>query len=530
MIDKNKKEKSPSELDIKNMLKYFKIGKYDEAKKLATSIVNFFPNHIPSLKILGIIFNAQGKFTRALEVNKRVVILAPEDPVAYNNIGISFRALGEFENAKDSYKKAIEIKNDFFQAYNNLGNTYSELGELDKAKKNYVLSTKYNSEFVEGFINLAKTLKKQKKYEEAKKNLLKALDLTPNNFDALFNLGDINYILNNLNEAEINLRQLIKLNPNSIDVIEKLGVVLQKLGNNDEAETLYKEIIKLDPNRKSKIISKGLHLYSKRKFREAINFFDQYGNSQSNLRALESLYELGDLNEIYNRIEKLSSSDPNDINVASFASYLFCVTNKKTTNKFCNNPMDYIYFSNISSQLDKPDEYVSELLGDIYSLKKSWEPSNQTVKNGHKTLGNLFKENKSNILLLKKLIMNEIQNYYSKFKNRKCLFIENWPKSYDLKGWSIIQKENGNHLWHIHQSGWLSGVIYLKVVPPLGSNEGAIEFSSIGPYKDNKKTDNLYHNPNVGDVVFFPSSLYHRTIPYSSDAERITVSFDLKPN
>ncbi len=530
MTDKNKKEEFPSELDVKNMINYFKLGKYDEAKKLATSIVNFSPNHKLSLKILGMIFNAQGKFTRALEVNKRAIILVPEDPIVHNNLGITYKGLGQLENAKESYKKAIRIKNDFFQAYNNLGNIYSALGEINKAKKKYLLSTKYNSKFPEGFINLAKVLKEQEKYKEAKKNLLKALDLAPNNLDALFNLGDINYILNNLPEAEINFRKLIQLNPNSIDALEKLGTVLQKLGNNDEAEILYKKIIKLDPNRKSGIISKGSYLYSKRKFKEAINYFDQYGNSQSNLRALESLYHLGDLNEVYARIERLSISDPTDINLASFASYLYCVTNKITTNKFCNNPMDYIYFSNISSQLDKPNQYISELLTDIYSLKKLWEPSNQTVKNGHKTLGNLFKENKSNIILLEKLIINEIQNYYLKFKNRKCLFIENWPKSVDLKGWSIIQKENGNHLWHIHQSGWLSGVIYLKVVPSLGNNEGAIEFSSIGPYKENQKKDNLYHNPNTGDVVFFPSSLYHRTIPYSSDAERITVSFDLQPN
>ena len=86
MTDKNKKEKFPSELDIKNMINYFKLGKYDKAKKLATSIVNFSPNHKLSLKILGMIFNVQGKFTRALEVNKRVVILVPEDPVVHNNL------------------------------------------------------------------------------------------------------------------------------------------------------------------------------------------------------------------------------------------------------------------------------------------------------------------------------------------------------------------------------------------------------------------------------------------------------------
>ena len=33
----------------------------------------------------------------------------------------------------------------------------------------------------------------------------------------------------------------------------------------------------------------------------------------------------------------------------------------------------------------------------------------------------------------------------------------------------------------------------------------------------------------LGDIVFFPSSLHHRTIPFSTDTDRIIVSFDLKP-
>jgi hypothetical protein len=33
----------------------------------------------------------------------------------------------------------------------------------------------------------------------------------------------------------------------------------------------------------------------------------------------------------------------------------------------------------------------------------------------------------------------------------------------------------------------------------------------------------------MGDIIFFPSSLHHKTIPFSSDGERIIISFDLKP-
>ena len=45
-------------------------------------------------------------------------------------------------------------------------------------------------------------------------------------------------------------------------------------------------------------------------------------------------------------------------------------------------------------------------------------------------------------------------------------------------------------------------------------------------------TDNspsLIFQPAVGDIVFFPSSLHHKTIPITTDADRIIVSLDLMP-
>ena len=72
-------------------------------------------------------------------------------------------------------------------------------------------------------------------------------------------------------------------------------------------------------------------------------------------------------------------------------------------------------------------------------------------------------------------------------------------------------------------------MIYLKVVPSLDKNEGAIEFSLNGEYYSNVNSPKLIHQPKLGDIVFFPSSLYHRTIPFSTNADRIIVSFDLKP-
>jgi len=33
----------------------------------------------------------------------------------------------------------------------------------------------------------------------------------------------------------------------------------------------------------------------------------------------------------------------------------------------------------------------------------------------------------------------------------------------------------------------------------------------------------------VGDIVLFPSSLFHRTIPFSAAQDRICIAFDVAP-
>jgi hypothetical protein len=37
------------------------------------------------------------------------------------------------------------------------------------------------------------------------------------------------------------------------------------------------------------------------------------------------------------------------------------------------------------------------------------------------------------------------------------------------------------------------------------------------------------HRPQKGQIVLFPSSLFHRTVPIKADEERMCVSFDLHP-
>ena len=221
-----------------------------------------------------------------------------------------------------------------------------------------------------------------------------------------------------------------------------------------------------------------------------------------------------------------------NIMMAAFSSFIAEQEKKDTYNNFCRNPLFFLYFSNLSFHVEENSEFIQRIISELNELETVWDPSNKATKNGFQTPAhiNLFLNSPKNISELKTIILNELDNYYLKFKEENCTFIQKWPSKKNLKGWHVILKKQGYQEAHNHPAGWLSGVIYLKVVPPLDKDEGAIEFTLNGDNYSNPNSPGLVYKPKSGDIILFPSSLFHRTIPFSTNTERIVVAFDLLPD
>ena len=143
----------------------------------------------------------------------------------------------------------------------------------------------------------------------------------------------------------------------------------------------------------------------------------------------------------------------------------------------------------------------------------------------------IFENPSKNISHLESIVQQAVDAYYDKFKSESNAFIKSWPKKHKLMGWYNRLLKNGYHTSHIHDSGWLSGVIYLKTITPSNNDEGAIEFGLHGydfPIIDEDYPRKL-HRPKTGDIILFPSSLFHKTIPFTTDSERCVIAFDLTP-
>ena len=83
----------------------------------------------------------------------------------------------------------------------------------------------------------------------------------------------------------------------------------------------------------------------------------------------------------------------------------------------------------------------------------------------------------------------------------------------------------------MHKEGWLSGSLYLERPEKNEEHDGDIIFSLHGsnyPLNNKNYPSNII-NIDKGDLVLFPSSLFHATIPFSSNKKRITLAFDIIP-
>ena len=133
---------------------------------------------------------------------------------------------------------------------------------------------------------------------------------------------------------------------------------------------------------------------------------------------------------------------------------------------------------------------------------------------------------------LEEVIKLKIDEYYTEFSSRSSVFTSRWPKQGKMKSWYVRLVQGGHQDAHMHHLGWLSGVVYLKTIKYPSNREGSIEFGLHGyDYKIiNDQIPNKIHQPSDGDLVLFPSSLFHKTIPIQQNIDRGVIAFDLMPD
>ena len=270
-------------------------------------------------------------------------------------------------------------------------------------------------------------------------------------------------------------------------------------------------------------------LFESKKFEIAEKLFalDKKAVSQSFL--LKCFYELDKEAKFYEQFDYMVKKGL--VNCV-MGSYIFRAERRygrKIENSFCNEPYKYVKKIDLKEQCDFKNIFI-KTANDILTDQTVKHKSQGHLKNGIQTAGNIFNQVGSVTDQMQNIIRSELEKYQRSFGNSKEGFIKKWPKNYSISGWLVSMKSGGELAAHIHDTGWVTGSIYINVPPKSKTESGNLVVTTDDQKNsvdgvENRKSLNVV----TGSMCLFPSSLLHYTVPFDSDEDRIVLAFDIIP-
>ena len=523
--------KALKQSDVNDLIQLHQSGQFHLAEKKAKKLLDDFPQELILHNILGVSQEAQKKFKEAADSYRNALKIQPQFAEMQFNLGSVLYQLGDSQSAIHHYQKAIQIKPDLVVAYFNLGITYQNESQFDKALSAYQKAIELEPRFYEAYGNKGAVYLLQGNFDQAIHSFQQSLSIQDHS-RGHFNLGNAYRNQGHLEKAIQSYQKAIEMNPDDPEVCSVLGDALWHQGKIPEANQYLRKAVSLNSENPIANYNLATFLHDNKKFQEAYEFYKASQMKDWEERALYCLYKTKQFDIFEKELNSAMLKKNTSPLLATLSTHFAKNFHQEDRYNFCPDPLHFVFHGQVDALKNSKDDLLKSLLNDINEADISERMQSRLV-NGIQSSGNLFKRKDPSFKRLAQEITLLIKKYYDHYKNEDSIFIKAFPKNIEFSSSWFVKMQTGGHLSsHIHEEGWISGAVYLAIPQQKKHpDEGGIELSIDGddyPRMHDDFEKKLYL-PQVGDVIFFPSSVFHRTIPFSSNEERICIAFDLKP-
>jgi tetratricopeptide (TPR) repeat protein len=472
-------------------------GRAAEAEAACIELLRQDDADVHTLHLLALIRAQTGRVAEGAALLERVVGLAPESAAARSDLGAMLILLKRPEAAEPHLLAAVALNPASVEARVHLGNALHARGEFKAAEEVYRAALQLAPRHVRGLMSLGNLLHDLRRPADALEFLTAAAGQAPGAAATHLFLGNCLRDLSRPDDAIASYRRALLIEPGNADVNENLGHVLKAQG----------------------------------RYEEAIICFRASGNQYARALALECELRLGRTAEFFAYLESHAAEEAANLHSASLSAYASWHLGRPDPHRFCPEPLSQVRVVDLYTA---PGDaaFLQALIREGKQLAIMWEPYGVTTKQGFQSGGNIFAHGYEALARLQNDLIDQLQRYRAALAPAGMALAERWPAQMRLHGWFVRLLTGGHQQSHNHPFGWMSGCLYLQMPEHAASGEGAIEFgldSGAYPRLSERQGPTVLHQPKPGQVAFFPSSAYHRTIPFRSDEERLCIAFDLLP-
>lgn len=521
----------PHPAELQHLHQLYESGRLVQAEAAALTMLQKYPKSIAIYNLLGLCQQGQGKLGEAASSFRKLLAIDPRVAEIHCNLATILSQLNDPKAAIASYRKALQIKPQLALAQFNLGALLQAQGLLQEAAHHYQQAVAIEPGFFEALGNLGTVLQQRGQLEAAERCYRKALVLRP---DARghFNLGTTLYGQGEHEEAIRSFRSAVKLDPHFADAWNNLGEVLRDRGDMAEAVHCYKTAInaQLDHGRAHYNLAEFFCLNGQ--LTEAIPYFEASHFADAPERALQCLYKTRQFEAFKAKFERFTANRRHaSVLLGTLSTHYAVNFQQENPYRFCKDPMGYVQHIRIEELSAPENPLLDRLLHDIQNLAIA-ERKQGRLYFGIQSAGNLLQRPEPSFQKLATLICNKVKGYQKCFRGGTDELIRGFPKGISFaSSWYLRMKQGGYLTSHMHEEGWISGCVYLQLPPENGRHEGSFEYGLDGD--DYPRLHDGFPSQivdlKIGDLVLFPSSLFHRTLPFHAGLERVCVAFDVKP-
>jgi tetratricopeptide (TPR) repeat protein len=192
----------------------------------------------------------------------------------------------------------------------------------------------------------------------------------------------------------------------------------------------------------------------------------------------------------------------------------------------------FVSVTDLTPDLPPLDQLAATLRG-LHVAKGEY--LDQSVRGGTQTDGPLLSRIDPIIRQLRGAIVKAVQRYVDQLPPldpRHPLLSQRRHRRLRFSGsWSVRLRSGGRHSNHVHPQGWISSALYISLPDHVPGEAQDAGWFTLGEPHDILGIDlpfNRKIEPKPGQLVLFPSWMWHGTLPFT-EGERLTVAFDVRP-
>jgi tetratricopeptide (TPR) repeat protein len=476
----------------------------------------------------------------AREAINSLLAAGSEDPVVLDlNAELCLRER-QPQEAFEAVRRALSIGGESSERLDRLGRCLNNLGRLPEAERALKRAIDLSPRSADAHARLGHVLLRLRRLQESGEALTRAIELDPEHHDALKALGMLRLAERQHSAAADLFRRACAVTPDNPRTLGLLGVALHRSGDLEGAERTYRRALAADATDADTWMNLGITLQDRHRLDDALQAYREAArqaphDAAPRHRLAEGLFLAGEPDQALAVTDEALSIDGGDPTAVAVKIVALQALGRGAEAGELLGLDTLIQEMDIAPPTGYGDigEFDRQLARHVLEHPTlTFEPEGHATRRGRHTR-DLLVGDKGPVAGLEKAILNAVDDYLDRLQTPPGHpFPGRVPQPHRLSMWAVVMDTDGHQLPHIHPAAWLSGVYYVELPETLGLGgddvAGWIEF---GLAPDELRTEDhtpvRLFCPAEGRLYLFPSFLYHRTIPFSGDARRISIAFDV---